>query len=199
MEKNELAPKSAITIQLVITLLIANAGLTITSSHTFSNPALQVCQSSGPSFDLTFMPGFADLVPSNEPVTLSLELRVGVIDPDGVSTVIGSYKNNSSSEWNNVSMIQDTTTSAPDDYVAQPLNYTMNEPSFIVIWDIKFYANDSLNNWNMSSVCQLSVCRQGSTNDDITIQVLVPIAFTTAIVVLILPTIYLLIRRRSPM
>jgi len=192
-----LTPKSAITIQLVIALLIANAGVTIASSHSFSNPSFQVYQSSGPSFDLTFMPGFADLVPGAEPVTLTLELRVGVTDPDGVSTVIGSYKNNSSSTWTNVSMYQDTTTSFPDDYVAWPLNYTVNEPHFVVIWDIEFYANDSLNTWSMSNVHRLSVCRQGSADTDTDIQPLVIIAIATGLAAVIFPTIYLLNRRRA--
>ena len=119
-----------------------------------------VSHSTGPSFDI-IMPDFGDLVPGIDPVNLTLELCVRVTDPDGVSMVIGSYKNHSMSEWTNVSMNLHTNTSSPDVYMVRPLNYTMSEPSFVVIWDIKFYANDSLDNWNVSSVHQLSIARSG--------------------------------------
>ncbi|MBN2228354.1 MAG: hypothetical protein JW779_02100 [Candidatus Thorarchaeota archaeon] len=151
-----------------------------------------VCQSSGPSFDLTLMPEFVDLVPNSGPVNLTLELRVEVTDPDGVSFVVGSYKNSSSSKWNNITMKRDMSTGDPDDFVAWPLNYTMNEPSFVVIWDIKFFANDSLDNWNISNVHQISICRQGSTytTTDFPIAPLIIAAGFLTIIVLILFVIY---------
>ncbi len=153
------------------------------------------------------MPEFADLVPSTEPVNLTLELRVGVTDQDGVSTVIGSYKNSSSSEWNNVSMNRDAFTSDPDDFVGWPLNFTMSEPSFLVIFDIKFYANDSLNNWNVSGVHQVSICRQGgtdttssttgaTTNSSLTDPLLVPLVVASISVIIVLPVLYVMYRRR---
>jgi len=179
------------------------------SNQSYSSSSFQLCQSSSPSFDLTLMPEFVDLIPNIEPVNLILELRVGVTDSDGVSIVIGSYKNNSSSEWTNVSMSHDAISSDPDDYVAWPHNYTMIEPSFLVIWDIKFYANDSLNNWNISSMHQMSICRQSSTNTattgnttssttSITATILpsVPLVMTVAIIAIILPVLYVVYHRR---
>lgn len=187
------------------------AGGTVVSSQSYSSSSFQVCQSSGPSFDI-IMPEFGDLVPGTEPVNLTLELRVEVTDPDGISMVIGSYKNGSSSIWTNISMSRDTSTSNPDDYAAWPLNYTISEPSFLVIWDIKFYANDSLNNWNVSSIHQMSICRQSSTDttatsttgnttssttdSTITIPLLVPLVVTSTFVVIMLPALYVMYRRR---
>ncbi|MHA2135770.1 MAG: hypothetical protein ACW99J_18085, partial [Candidatus Thorarchaeota archaeon] len=120
-------------------------------------------QSSGPSFDLTGMPGFSDLVSGTEPINRTLELRVGVTDPDGVSTVIGSYKNSSETEWTNVTMVRDM--SYADDYVAEPLNYTIVGAHFLVVWDIIFYSNDTLDNWATSELFRMSVSRQGERTD----------------------------------
>jgi hypothetical protein len=187
--KNSIGSGLSILIIVVLLSLLSSIGGTADCNQLST---FHVCQSSGPSFDLTLMPGFGDLVPGTEPVNLTLELRVGVTDPDGVSLVIGSYKNNSSSEWNNITMKRDTSTGNPDDFVAWPLNYIMNEPSFVVIWDIKFYANDSLDNWSISNLHQISICRQGSTytTTDIPMAPLIMAAGLLVIFVLLLFAIY---------
>ncbi len=188
-----------ITLTLTVPVLLVSrageVGMTIESSPLSS---FQVCQTSGPSFDLTSMPGFVDLIPGSEPVTLTLELRVEVTDPDGVSVVIGSYKNESSSDWTNVTMLEDLSGS-PDDYVAKPLNYTMVGTNWIVIWDVIFYANDSLGNWNTSDMHKMSVCRQGY------ISAFAVVALATALMVMVVITLLLSLlymihrhRRSSP-
>ena len=187
-------------------LLVSRAGeveMTIESSPSSS---FQVCQTSGPSFDLTAMPGFVDLIPGSEPVTLTLELRVGVTDPDGVSVVIGSYENESSSEWTNVTMLKDLSSGNPNDYVAEPLNYTMVGTNWLVIWDMIFYANDSLGNWNTSDMHQMSVCRQGystTPNNTIDITAFTAVALAAALMAMVVITLLLLLfymihRRRFP-
>lgn len=169
--------------------------MTIESSPSSS---FQVCQTSGPSFDLTSMPGFVDLIPGSEPVTLTLELRVEVTDPDGVSVVIGSYKNESSSDWTNVTMLEDLSGS-PDDYVAKPLNYTMVGTNWLVIWDVIFYANDSLGNWNTSDMHKMSVCRQGystTPNNPIDITATTVVALAAALIVIVTSLLYMIHRHR---
>ncbi len=211
MKKNVTAGL-AVLLFLVLASMITNTGEIGMSNPSYSSSSFQVCESSGPFFDLTLMPEFADLVPSIEPVNLTLELRVGVTDPEGLSLVIGSYKNNSNSEWTNVSMSYDAISSDPDDYVAWPLNYTMSEPSFLVIWDIKFYANDSLNNWNTSSIHQMSISRQSSTgttttsttsdttssatDTNTTTLPIIPIAIAVIFAAIILPILYVMYQRR---
>ena len=185
----------SVLIIVVLVSLLSNVGEIAVYNQPFTYSTFHVCQSSGPSFDLTLMPGFGDLVPGTEPVNLTLELRVGVTDPDGVSSVIGSYKNNSSSEWNNITMKQDTSTGDPDDFVAWPINYTMNEPSFVVIWDIKFYANDSLDNWNISNVHQISICRQGSTYTTTDFPI-APLIMAAGLMGIIVPLLFAIYRKR---
>ena len=180
-------------------LLVSRAGeveMTIESSPSSS---FHVCQTSGPTFDLTLMPGFVDLIPGSEPVTLILELRVEVTDPDGVSVVIGSYKNESSSEWTNVTMLEDLSTGIPDDYVAEPLNYTMVGTNWLVIWDVIFYANDSLGNWNTSDLHKMSVCRQGystTPNNTIDITAITVVALAAALIVIVTSLLYMIHRHR---
>jgi hypothetical protein len=116
-------------------------------------------QSSGPTFDLTGKPGFSDLVSGTEAINMTLELRVGVTDPDGVSTVIGSYKNSSETEWTNITMARDE--SYAEDFEAEPLNYMIVGAPFLVVWEIIFYANDTLDNWSTSELFRMSVSRQG--------------------------------------
>lgn len=191
----KLASKSVILIQFILLLTILNAATFVATGKTRADFISSAQQSSGPSFDLTRMPGFVDLIPSTEPVTLTLELRVGVTDSDGVSMVIGSYKRNSSSTWTNVSMMLDTATSNADDYAAWPLDYTIYEPSFVVIWDIKFYANDSLGQWSISNLHQMSVCRQGSAGTSIDEQTLLIMGSTVGFVAVIVLIVYLFHRQ----
>ena len=185
-----------LTVPVLLVSRAGEVGMTIESSPSSS---FQVCQTSGPLFDLTSMPGFVDLVPGSEPVTLILELRVEVTDPDGVSVVIGSYKNESSSEWTNVTMLEDLSSGNPDDYVAEPLNYTMVGTNWLVIWYVIFYANDSLGNWNTSDMHMMSVCRQGystTPNNTIDIAALTVVALAAALMVVITPLLYMIHRHR---
>ncbi len=190
-----------LTVPVLLVSRAGEVGMTIESSPSSS---FQVCQTSGPSFDLTLMPGFVDLVPGSEPVTLILELRVEVTDPDGVSVVIGSYKNESSSEWTNVTMLEDLSTGIPDDYVAEPLNYTMVGTNWLVIWYVIFHANDSLGNWNTSDLHKMSVCRQGlarqdsstTPNNTIDITAITVVAPAAALVVGITSLLYMISRHR---
>ena len=189
-----------LTVPVLLVSRAGEVGMTIESAPSSS---FQVCQTSGPSFDLTSMPDFVDLIPGSEPVTLTLELRVEVTDPDGVSVVIGSYKNESSSEWTNVTMLEDLSSGIPDDYVAEPLNYTMVGTNWLVIWDVIFYANDSLGNWNTSDLHKMSVCRQGystTPNSTIDITAIPVVALAAALIVIITSLLYMIHRhrRRSP-
>ena len=118
----------------------------------------RLADSEGPTFTFT-MPNFADLIPSKEPISLSLELAVRVTDPDGVDTVIGSYSNRSESLWQNITLHQDWASGKSDYYKGHACDFTLDETHNGVIWDIKFYANDTLGNWNVSETTFLSVWR----------------------------------------
>jgi hypothetical protein len=115
-------------------------------------------ESEGPTFTFE-MPNFADLTPGTGPVNLSLTLAVTVTDPDGVDTVLGSYSNRSESIWRNVTLHHDLTSVTSDFYKGHACNFTLDDEHSGVIWDIKFYANDTLGHWNVSETTFLSVWR----------------------------------------
>lgn len=153
-----LGGKANIIIPLMLLLLL----LTLNTEQSKGKPTYVepfiVSDNSGPDFDLSLLPDFVDLIPSSEPVIFSLELRVGVSDPDHVDTVIGSYSNNSEN-WVNITLNYDESTSYPDDYAAQALNYTVPGGYSVTIWNMRFFANDSLGNWNVSQLKTVSVAR----------------------------------------
>ena len=93
----------------VLTILLPVAAMTnracINTLH-LQEKAFLLGDLEGPVFQFE-MPEFADLVPGTGAVNLSLNLAVSVSDPDGVDTVIGSYKNRSESTWRNVTLRND--------------------------------------------------------------------------------------------
>jgi len=152
--------RQALIYVLAISLLIAAATnrACINAIH-LQEKAFLPCDLEGPAFQFS-MPEFADLVPGTEAVNLSLNLDVRVNDPDGVDTVIGGYKNRSESTWRNVTLHHDPDAYWPDLYLGHATNYTLDEHGG-VIWDIRFYANDSLDNWNASDITFFSIARSG--------------------------------------
>jgi len=154
----------------VVLLLLTATGLGKASRATTTAAVFLGYDSEGPSFDLSWMPDFADFVPDNRPLNLTLELVVGVEDPDGVDSVIGSYRNESQPEWTNVTMSEDLTRGSSGVYSAAVLNYTTPSGSFSILWQAVFYANDSLGNWNKSVMKNMSLGRQvgPSTFDNVT-------------------------------
>ncbi len=148
--------RQALICVLVISLLVAvmTNRACINAIH-LQEKAFLPSDLEGPAFQFA-MPEFADLVPSTGVMNLSLNLAVRVSDPDGVDTVIGGYKNSSESTWRNVTLHHDS-----DAYwLGHATNYTLDEYGW-VIWDIRFYANDSLGNWNASAITFFSVARSG--------------------------------------
>jgi hypothetical protein len=112
--------------------------------------------STGPEF-LHIGARFADLVPSNDPVNVTLGLSVVVRDPDGIDTVIGRYKNRSESIWKRVIMdLYGDVGNNTYVYFAEPLNFTLDIEHRLGLWDVKYYANDTLGNWNYSELGSIS-------------------------------------------
>ena len=161
---------SYVAVVMAALLLLAAGCAEGTSGVTSRGPLFCTSDSQGPSFNLSSMPGFMDLVPDTEPVNLTLRLTVGVTDPDGVDSVIGSYRNSSQIEWTNVTMSEDLSYNQSGIYIAEALNYTTPAGGFNIVWQYVFYANDSLGNWNQSAMGNMSVARQvgPSTFDNVT-------------------------------
>ncbi len=152
--------RQALICVLVISLLIpAMTNRACIDAIHLQEKAFLPCDLEGPAFQFA-MPEFADLVPGTGVVNLSLNLAVSVSDPDGVDTVIGSYKNRSKSTWRNVTLRNDPDAYYHDLYIGHAINYTLDVHGG-VIWDIRFYANDSLGNWNASDITFFSIWRSG--------------------------------------
>ena len=163
MRLRNLRGKEKIITTLMLILLLFTLITQQSNSKSTNVERFIISDDSGPIFDLTRLPDFVDLIPGSEPVIFSLDLRVGVSDPDHVDTVIGSYNNNSD-DWVNISLNYDESTSDPDDYAAHALNYTIPGGTSHTIWNIRFFANDSLGNWNVSRLKTMSVSRQSFGN-----------------------------------
>ena len=187
----------------VLTILLPVAAMTnracINTLH-LQEKAFLLGDLEGPVFQFE-MPEFADLVPGTGAVNLSLNLAVSVSDPDGVDTVIGSYKNRSESTWRNVTLRNDPDAYWHDLYLGHATNYTLDDEHSGVIWDIRFYANDSLGNWNASDITFFSIARSGlppSTtviNEQDGVDWLRPSLMVMGIVVIMVIS-YLAVRRR---
>jgi hypothetical protein len=114
--------------------------------------AFVLSDSTGPEF-LDVGDAFADSIPSADPLNMTLRFSVLVRDPDGIDTVIGSYKNRSESIWKNVTMdIYSDRGNNTYRYFTEPLNFTLDIEHTLAVWDLKFYANDTLGNWNYSEL-----------------------------------------------
>ncbi len=158
MRLRNLRGKEKIITTLMLILLLFTLITQQSNSKSTNVERFIISDDSGPVFDLTRLPDFVDLIPGSEPVIFSFELRVGVSDPDNVDTVIGSYSNNSEN-WVNITLNYDESTSYPDDYAAHALNYTILGGYSVTIWNMRFFANDSLGNWNVSQIKTVSVAR----------------------------------------
>jgi len=98
----------------------------------------------GPTFSV-YGDFYGDFVGSSGAVVLG----VTVMDEDGVDTVIGSISNVTEAVWHNVTLVESST--VPDDYYG---SYHVDLPGagHTYVSHVKYYANDTLGNWNTSNV-----------------------------------------------
>jgi hypothetical protein len=111
-----------------------------------------MADSNGPTFAVLLGNTSVTLPPGAYPRNYTLSLQVEVTDPDGVDTVIGSYRLGSETVWHNMTLSYTPTTDHPDLYSAFVMNYTLGPDHSSVMWYFRFYANDSLGNWSSSGV-----------------------------------------------
>jgi len=139
------------------TLLLAVTQLALCQNVAGGN-FIQSNESTPPQFDeVGHM--FADLIPSSVPVELTLRISVVVRDEDGIDTVIGSYKKDNDTIWTNTTM--SFYAELPEQrylYSASPLNFTLDADNRIMVWDVVYYASDTLGNWNKSEQGSISHC-----------------------------------------
>ena len=111
---------------------------------------------------------FVDSVPSSVPLEFTLDLYVVVRDEDGIDTVIGSYKKDNDTIWTNTTMaLYAELTEQRYLYSAEPLNFTLDADNRLMLWDVVYYASDTLGNWNKSEQGSISYCFFPADDDSI--------------------------------
>jgi len=83
-----------------------------------------------------------------------IPFTVTVEDPDGVETVIASYRNRTEDQWSNITM-QDMDENSTRSRYAAYLHVEVPEPG-VYVWDIQYMANDTLGYSSVSDVIQHS-------------------------------------------
>jgi hypothetical protein len=121
---------------------------------------------------------------------VSVFLGVTVKDADGVQTVIGSISNISELEWHNVTM---SVSGTIEDRYYGGYNVSVPEDGHTYEFHVKYYASDTLGNWNTSNTTHYYISRSDMWRVPNTIVTgLGILGFTSAVVVLIV-----ILRRRN--
>lgn len=136
---------------IVAAFFLVPAGVS-TSLSVLEESQQSISDTNGPEFDVPFGNLSIDFHPESGPVNISLMLRVEVTAPSGVDTVIGSYRLDDENEWHNKTLSYTPREGYPDLYSAFVMNRTLCSGDWGGKWYFKFYANDTLGNWNNSSV-----------------------------------------------
>jgi hypothetical protein len=136
---------------------------------------------------------FHDSVPSSVPLEFTLGLSVVVRDEDGIDTVIGSYKKDNDTIWTNTTM--SFYAELPEQrhlYSARPLNFTLDADNRNMVWDLVYYASDTLGNWNKSAQGSISYCFFPADDDSILLafgSAFVPVVAIVGIIVVVIVVI----------
>ncbi len=122
----------------------------------YTGPTSRSCftpsDSSGPEFlDVTSQ--FYDSHQDMAPVSDHLFLHVTVYDEDGIDTVIGSYSEVESDTWNNITMqFAQGHGDGQLEYNTTGPSYTLDLSNRTKQYNVQYYANDTLGNWNASEI-----------------------------------------------
>ncbi|MCF2137347.1 MAG: hypothetical protein K9W43_08950 [Candidatus Thorarchaeota archaeon] len=119
----------------------------------FARKSIVLSDSSGPVFHEVPAPDeqngvISDLVIYG-PTIITLNLTVRVTDQDGVSVVIGSFKNASLGTWKNVTL---STTGSNDYYSAVATSFILDADHRGAQWDVRYFACDSTGNWTKTGI-----------------------------------------------
>ena len=110
----------------------------------------------GPEFrDVTDV--FIDAIPESDINHFTLELYVLVFDVDGISTVIGSYREQNETEWNNSTLTLNHVFETDwQSYIGNATDFTLSREYPTRVWEVRYYACDSMGNWNSTDIVQYS-------------------------------------------
>ncbi|MHA1771086.1 MAG: hypothetical protein ACTSXS_05725, partial [Candidatus Thorarchaeota archaeon] len=119
----------------------------------FARKSIVLSDSSGPVFHEVPAPDeqngvISDLVIYG-PTTITLNLTVRVTDQDGVTVVIGSFKNASLGNWKNITL---SPTGSDDYYSAVATSFILDANHRGAQWDVRYFACDSTGNWTKTGI-----------------------------------------------
>jgi len=70
-------------------------------------------------------------------------------------------------------------------YSARPLNFTLDADNRLMVWDLVYYASDTLGNWNKSAQGSVSYCFFPADEASTPIAVVIGVAIVSLIVVIV--------------
>jgi hypothetical protein len=109
---------------------------------------------------------YADALQDSDIEYFSLSFSIYVSDEDGIGIVIGSYKEQNRSYWNNITLgLNHEFEDGWKNYIGYGPNFTLTSEYRTRVWDVKYYACDSLGNWNASSEMKYSYNLLGKLED----------------------------------
>ncbi len=115
-----------------------------------------------------------------------MNVRVYVYDPDGVDSVIACHKNHTVTSWSNTTMrFTGQNQKGFDIYRANLGNYTLDRDHASALWSVKYYANDSRGNWNVSGIANYSIAYFYSESSPLDIVLPVVILVTVVLVLIV--------------
>ncbi len=110
-----------------------------------------------------------------------------VRDEDGFDTVIGSYKKDNDTIWTNVTMsFSAELREQRYRYSARPLNFTLDADNRLMLWDVVYYASDTLGNWNKSAQGSISYCFFPADDNSTPITAVIGVAIVCIVVVIVI-------------
>ncbi len=128
--------------------------------------AFACSNSEGPIFvDLSGL--IVDTTADTRPLPWSfvLELSVWIGDSNGMNLTIGSYKDNADPTWTNVTMTYMGTWAVNNSKYTEVYSYYANATTFVLdpdhrlkVWNVEYYAQDSLGRWSISDTVNYSYC-----------------------------------------
>lgn len=111
-----------------------------------------ISDDSGPSFLIPIQHTFLDCAWSEGIHEFSVDSYVTVTDSDGVDMVIGSHRCRNRTQWTNISLVRIESESSVYAFsYTETVDLKLSD-GYLIIFDMVFYANDSLGNWAKSDI-----------------------------------------------
>ncbi len=138
---------------LIITSLCIQISVSDSSTyHNLSDNEFVISDDSGPSFLIPIQYTFLDCAWPEGIHEFSVDTHVTVTDSDGVDMVIGSHRCRNRTQWTNISLARIESESSVYAFSFTETVDLKCSDGGLIIFEMVFYANDSLGNWAKSDI-----------------------------------------------